>query len=311
MKRGDRAHTPIVGGILWLTAAHMAVCLIVFIFWRIAGDNARIRLFFQYQGSLFFILCAAVELMLAWSAFRQFSVGEPMRKAWLLITFASFYRLLGYFFSKILNSETYINPVFVIFGARDPSFYQVCERFGLIVSGPLSMAVLAAGLFLILRVLRRLSILSRLCVIDYVLIFSVAGFTLRQIYEIALELQHPPHDLFKVLSWPSDLFLSVLLIEAILIRRSAVQTGWGLLAKSWGAFSLAILFTLLGDVGLWATTNHYYIPWPYSSFTWYIWFFASAAYALGPAYQVEAYRRAYREAKSASAGPTIPASISK
>lgn len=294
-----------------MTAIHMSVCLLVFIFWQASGDNARIELFFQYQGSLFFVLFAAVELILAWSAFRQFSAGEPLRKAWLLIAFASFYRFLGYFFSKILNGETYLNPVFVFWGARDPSLYRVCERFGLIVSGPLSMATLAAGLFIILRVLRRLSILSRLKVIDYVLIFAVIGFTLRQTWEIAFELQHPPYDLFKVLSWPSDLFLSVLLVEAILIRRSAVQTGWGLLAKSWGAFSMGILFTFLGDVGIWATTNHYYIPWPYSAYNWYIWFLASVAYALGPAYQVEAYRRAYREAAIASAEPSIPASISK
>jgi hypothetical protein len=311
MNTEGTSHTPIVNGILWVTAIHMAVCLVIFMFWQVAGDNARIELFFRYQGSLFFVLCAAVELVLAWSAFRQFSVGEPLRKAWLLISFASFYRLFGYFFSKILNGETYLNPVFVIFGARDPSFYRVCERFGLIVSGPLSMAVLGAGLFLILRVLRRLSILSRLRAIDYVLISAVAAFTLRQLYEIALELRHPPYDLFKVLSWPGDLLLSILLIEAILIRRSAIQTGWGLLAKSWGAFSLAILLTSLGDIGIWATTNHYYIPWPYSSFAWYIWFFASAAYALGPAYQVEAYRRAYREAKIPTAGPSIPTPISK
>jgi hypothetical protein len=299
MKDSGKSHTPIVTGILWLTAVHMAVCLMVFVFWRMSGDDTRIEIFFKYQGSLFFIACAGIELLLAWIAYRQFSPGELLRSAWLFITLASFYRFFGYLFSQILNSDTYINPIIVIFGIRNPSFLLACERFGLIVSGPLSMAVLAIGLFLILRVLKRLGILSRISLVDIVLISIVVLFTLRQMYEIAGELRgmHSPYNIYKILSWPSDLFLSILLIEAILIRRSAIQTGWGLIARSWGAFSLGILFTSLGDIGIWATANHYYIPWPYSSFTWYIWFLASAAYALGPAYQVEACRRAYREAR--------------
>jgi hypothetical protein len=304
------ARAPIVNGILWLTAIHMAVSAVIFIFWRISGDNARIELFFTYQGSIFFIVCAAVELLLAWIAFRQFSQGEPMHAAWMLIMLAALYRFIGYLFSKILNSESYLNPIFLIFGSKDASFYRTCERFGLLVSGPLNMLVLAAGLYLILRNLNRLGMLSKLRAVDYALITAVAGFTIRQAYEIAewVRTAPAPYDLFKVLSWSSDPLLSILLIEAILIRRSAAQAGWGLLAKSWGAFSLGIFLTSLGDIGIWATTNHNYLPWPYSSITWYIWFLASAAFALGPAYQVEACRRAYREAEYVTPEASAPAS---
>jgi hypothetical protein len=286
----------------------MAVSALIFILWRISGDNVLIELFFKYQGSLFFILCAAAEMWLAWSAFRQFSEGEPLRIAWFLITLASLYRFIGYFFSKILNSETFLNPIFLFFGAHDKSFYSRFESFGLFVSGPLNMAVLACGLFLILRTLRRIGFLYRLRAFDYLLIAAVAAFTVRQIYEIAVWLRMPQtaFDLSKALGWASDPLLSILILEAILIRRSAVETGYGLLAKSWGAFSIGIFLTSLGDIGIWATTNHNYIPWPYSSVTWYIWFLASVAFVLGPAYQVEAYRRAFREARSISIG--VPSS---
>ena len=302
--------TPIVNAVIWVTAVHLAVSAVIFILWRISGDNARIELFFKYQGSLFIVLCAAAELLLAWIAFRQFSAGEPMRAVWLLIAFASFYRFIGYSFSQILDTESFLNPLYLILGPRNSSFYQAFQDFGLLISGPLSMAVLAAGLYMMLRTLRRLHMLSRLRLLDYFLISAVVAFTIRQAYEIArwVEMTPPPYDPYKVLGWASDPLLSILLIEAILIRRSAVGTGWGLLAKSWGGFSLGIFLTSLGDIGIWAT-SHNYLPWPYSSITWYVWFLASAAYVLGPAYQVEACRRAHREAEVISPRTQTPASI--
>jgi hypothetical protein len=300
--------TPIVHSILWLTAAHMAVCALIFAQWRATDSDLFIEMFFNYQGSLFFVLCAAAETWLAWCALQQFSQGEPLKNAWLLIALASGYRLIGYIFSKILIGDTYLNPIYWLFGSQDQSFYSMLKNFGLFISGPLNMIVLAWGLFLMLRALRRLGFLFRLRTLDYLLISAVAAFTIRQIYEIIVWIQtpHATYDMAKALMWSSDPLLSILILEAIIIRRSAVETGYGLLAKSWTAFAVGIFLTSLGDIGLWATTNHYYIPWPYSSFTWCIWFLASAAYALGPAYQVEAYRRAFREAKVIAMG--VPSS---
>ena len=42
------------------------------------------------------------------------------------------------------------------------------------------------------------------------------------------------------------------------------------------------------------------IPWPVSSMTWYIWYPATAAYTLGPAYQVEAAARVTMDARAGS-----------
>jgi hypothetical protein len=307
-KNFQTAGTPIVRGILLFTAAHMAVSVFVFIIWRASGDNGLIETFFKYQGSLFFVICAAAETLLAWSAFRQFSKGEPLKAAWLLIALASFYRFAGYIFSQILGAESYLNPVFLVFGPQDSSFYAKFKSYGIFIAGPLNMAILACGLFIILRMLRRVGFLSRLRFFDFVLIAAVAIFTMRQIYEIIewIRTTNAEYDLYKALGWASDPLLSILILEAVLIRRSTIETGYGLLSKSWGAFSLGIFLTSLGDIGIWAT-SHNYLPWPYNSIAWYVWFLASAAYALGPAYQVEAYRRACREAEYISNG--IPSSF--
>jgi len=296
MKRIDLSGTPIAGGILWLTGLHMAAAALTFAVWRFTADDAWVELFFKYQGSLFFVACASIELWLAWCAFRQFSQGEPMRAAWLLIAIGSFYRLTGFVFTQVLGVESYLNPVYAAFGSLDPSFSSACRSFGLVVGGPLHMAALAAGLFLVLRVLARLGILSRLRLSDILLLGGVAAYAIRQFYEFIAWLRAAPvpNDYAKLLSWAVDPFLCVLLLEAVLIRRSAIDTGWGLLALSWRAFVGGIFLTLVGDIGLWAT-NQGYLPWPYSSITWYVWFLASACYALAPAYQVEAYRRAVRE----------------
>ncbi len=290
-------HTPIASGILWLTGIQMASSALTVVLWRLTANDSWIDLFFKYQGCLFFIVCAALEAYLAWSAFRQFSPGEPMRAAWLLIAIGSLYRLTGFIFTQTLSVESYLNPLFLVFGSLDASVSSTCRRFGLLVSGPLHMALLAAGLFLILRILRRLGILSRLRLPDRFLLAGVAAFGVRQLYEFSVWLRSAPapYDFYKLLSWAIDPFLCVLLFEAVLIWRSAADTGWGLLARSWRAFAAGIFLTSLGNMGLWATAQSY-LPWPYSSITWYVWFLASAAYALGPAYQVEAYRRTLREA---------------
>jgi len=92
--------------------------------------------------------------------------------------------------------------------------------------------------------------------------------------------------------------LIVLLIEVICIRRSLLGMEWGLIARCWAAFAAAIALTALGNIGIWATWTGY-LPWPWSSMVWYVWFLVSGAFALGPAYQVQAFRsivgRTHRE----------------
>jgi hypothetical protein len=90
-----------------------------------------------------------------------------------------------------------------------------------------------------------------------------------------------------MLLWLSDPLLSLLLIEAILVRRSVVRMGQGLVAKCWGMYVLAIVITSAGDAAIWAG-NHDLLSEQLTALSWYIWFVAAAAFACAPAYQLAA-----------------------
>ena len=92
-----------------------------------------------------------------------------------------------------------------------------------------------------------------------------------------------------MLTWPNDMLLAVLLLEAILLFRTAADMGKGYIAWAWGAFAVAIFLTVLESIGQWLTA-YGYLPYPENAVTWYVWYVWAAAFALGPAYQVDAIR---------------------
>jgi hypothetical protein len=135
--------------------------------------------------------------------------------------------------------------------------------------------------------------------VDYLLLVLVLGFTLRQghqIYFLVAE-ESKPLTLSAILTWFNDPLLSCLLVEAVLIRRAVVSMGWGLVSKSWGAYTVAIFLTSLAHMITWA--NRYgYIRWQLGAIAWYLWFVVTAAYALGPAYQLQASIRAKQQLRN-------------
>jgi len=66
--------------------------------------------------------------------------------------------------------------------------------------------------------------------------------------------------------------------------------GWGLVNRCWGAFVAAILLTCAADIIAWANV-YVPLPWQVNVLSWHIWFVAGAAFALGPAYQLQAVQR--------------------
>jgi hypothetical protein len=118
-----------------------------------------------------------------------------------------------------------------------------------------------------------------------------AGFTVWEIYDLLLGVPGAPVSFEQAVVLVNIPLLSLLLIEAVLVRRFSLRMGGGLIAQCWGAFTAAILVTFVGDVAVWLFA-HGPVPVPLNATSWYVWFLASAAYALAPAYQVEACRRA-------------------
>ena len=118
------------------------------------------------------------------------------------------------------------------------------------------MLLLAVGLGVVLRLYKRLGILADLKPVDYFLLALVLGFTLRQghqIYQLVAQ-ANDQVTLTAILNWVTDPLLSCLLVEAVLIRRAVVSMGWGLISKSWGAYTAAIFLTSLAHIITWADT---------------------------------------------------------
>lgn len=283
--------------IFWTTGGHLVSGLTFWAVWQLTQDEVWIRYFFDYQSALFFALLGGLEFVLAIWAWSQFSSNQPLRSAWLLVVLASACRLMGLVLAHVLGIRSYLNPSFFLAEPWIASRSQVLRQIGLAISGPIHMLVLACALFRVLKVYRGLKMSAKLKLIDYLLVLVVSLYTVMQMYEIVRSLPQAGQHLtvYTLLNWITDPLLSLLLFEAIFIRRYVVAMGGGLIARCWGAFTVAIFVTSLGDMGLWVVRNEY-IPYPLNSITWFIWFFASAAYALGPAYQVEATRRAQSQA---------------
>jgi hypothetical protein len=208
-----------------------------------------------------------------------------MRLAWGMIACAALARLGGVLLRAVSdghlpwgNWDQLSQP----FGGMFVSLSQL----GLVVGGPLSMAFLAVGLGRALSIQRKFHFAGSLTRGDQALLFLVLAFSISQLaINLPLLGNHPT--VGTMLLWLSDPLLSLLLIEAILVRRSVIRMGQGLVAKCWGMFVLAIVITSAGDAAIWAS-NHNFLSESVTALSWYIWFFASAAFASAPAYQLAA-----------------------
>jgi hypothetical protein len=159
-------------------------------------------------------------------------------------------------------------------------------QLGMVIGGPLSMAFLAFGLGRVLSIQRRFRLPGSLTHGDKALIVLILAFSISQL-AINLPLLRGQNSLGTILLWMSDPLLALLLVQAVLVRRSVIRIGQGLLAKCWGMFVVAIVTTSLGDAAIWAN-NHNFLPESLTALSWYIWFIPAAAFASAPAYQLAA-----------------------
>ncbi|MPY86855.1 MAG: hypothetical protein GEU99_02940 [Luteitalea sp.] len=260
--------------------------------WWQTGDPAWIQSYFHYPGTLFFIACSALGAALSGLVWRHFSRGELLRPAWFLIFLSALCQLVGALAGHLLGRPSLMNPLVYLSANTSEILIDRALDVGRVLS-PLYMALLACGLFYVLRACRRNGVLGRLKPIDVILIGIVSGYTIHFFATSVLTPMRPSEPVDVVLAWTSDPLLCVLLLEAILIHRSAANLGWGLIPRCWVAFTTAILLTSLGDMGLWAWGKGY-LPYALAVVSWHVWFVASACFALGPAYQLQAILQASR-----------------
>lgn len=182
---------------------------------------------------------------------------------------------------------------------------QAAGQYGELFN-PLYMLFLVLGLFYVLKACRQSGILGRFRAIDVILFGAIAAYT-AGFFATDVFSPHrgaPQTAAQTVLNWTSDPLLCILLFQAILIRRSVANMGWGLIARCWLCFTVAIFATSVGDIGLWAWSRGY-LSEPLQIASWYVWFLASAAFALGPCYQLQAMLHATASVR----GSEVPAPV--
>jgi len=280
--------------ILWTTGFLFITGIAAAIAWSITGDNRWVRSFFTYPGSLYLLGCGCLQLWFSFRCWQQFSPGDSLRPAWLFISAAAALQLIGGFLTQWLGIASGINPIVLLPVALRESLRRGALTWGELFS-PLYMVLLACGLFFVLRACRQIGVLHKLTTVDFALFGVVVLYTVLFFATVVFSPEHGGRTigLHAIISWASDPLLCVLLVEAILIRRSAANLGWGLVSRCWMCFTAAIFLTSVGDIGLWAWSKGYLTRYLQVA-SWHVWFLASAAYVLGPAYQYQAMLRAVR-----------------
>ena len=273
-----------------VTASYLIVGLVVFAVWQIAGNNAWIEEFFRVPGALLLVWLAAVGLLFSLRVHRGFLPGEPMRRGWQLIAFSAGSELAGSVLVQVVGTESRLNPLtYFPHGAEQVPAWR---SLGIFFDGPCRFALLAAALFLVLQLYRQSGFLGRYTVLDWVVLTAFGAYVVREAAEVVVAMQRgksfPPG---QILNFPADPLLWVLLAQALRLLRSVQQMGAGWISRCYGAFSVGIFLTLVGDVAVWATSWGY-LPWPWSALGWYVWIPAAVAFALAPVYQWEAMQSA-------------------
>jgi hypothetical protein len=277
-----------VSRLLWIACAVQVILVTgALARWIAAGDQAGAANFLRHQGCYLLAGLAAAEYLLAIAAWRLFERGHPMRSAWSFLMAASGFRLLGLAVMSLASG-------FASGGAQTPggtsaSPAAVIGEIGPAIANPLSLAFLAGGLFIVLKAYRQVGLLRRPGWLDAVLLVGVCVFFAGRLYLLVRWPAMAPSG--RGLDGIRDVLLAVLLFQAVLIRRSPLHADGGLIGRAWGAYPVAILLTCAGEVGI-PLVGAGPAAWHLIYLHCCLWALAGLAYALGPAYQVEAILRA-------------------
>lgn len=271
---------------IWiLVAVHLAAGAIAFVHFLVTGQYTLLRFYFGIESRPFFLMMTAAECILAFACCTWFESDEPMHLAWTTIAWAALARVVGTLMHVFSETPLPWNTWSWLHAQPFGPFASLGE-VGSIVGSPLSMALLSVGLWRILRIQRKFHLLAVLTRGDQTLLALILAFTLCQVVRIVSLFGSHPH-LGTVLLWASDPLLSLLLVEAVLVRRSVLRMGGGLVARCSGMYVLGIVMTSAGDAAMWAN-DHGMLPPALTVLSWYIWFVAAAAFASAPAYQLAA-----------------------
>ena len=274
--------------ILGITACYLVIGILAFVVWQVSGNMAWIVDFFGVPAAVLMVCLAGTEFGLSTLAFQHFAPDDLLRPGWILIACSGGCQTIGLLCSQIFGAHSRLNPL------TDSAelLIPVARHAGLLIGGTFRFALLAAGLHFALKAYQRSGLLGRLRRIDWAVLVGFITYLVRNVVDLVVTMHRGKvPDVWEVLGWPVDPLLCLLLVQALLLLRSAIQMNGGIIARCWKAFSVGIFLTAAGDVGMWAF-NYGYLPWPWNSLTWYIWLPAAAAFACAPAFQLDVIRDA-------------------
>lgn len=270
---------------------YLAAGIATFAAYRITGNADLIEFFFRVPGAIAAVALATLQLALSTLVCRQFETSEPMGIAWQFISLAAACEVAATLANQIFAVNSILNPLRLASWWSEPAAAGI-HQFGFIMGGTLRFALLALGLFGALRVYQRSGFLGRLTKPDLALLALGALYVIWEFVDLGIALQKGKQPSWtEIAGWPVDPLLWVLLLEALWLYRSVRRMGTSRVGRCWMAFSAGIGLVLVGDILLWAAA-YGYVRWPWTALGWYVWLPAGAAFALAPAYQLEAIRHA-------------------
>jgi hypothetical protein len=253
---------------------YLIVHLFVLYVWNAAGQVFSIQGTSDGTSALSVTAMAGVDLWLCLVVLRSFPAGAPLRTSWMLIALAAGARVAAGVLAQI----------------------EQIRLAAPIAGGPVRLAFLAAAMLGVLRILRQFGFWARPSATDWAVSGIVCLFTLCRFAEAgAASLAGRPIGLEDWISLAGLPILCVLFLEAMLLRRAVLRMGNGLVTKGWLALVCGILLTGAGEVALWVIPRDSQTL-PLGLFGALIRLPVAAAFALVPAYQVAAQRRAIKPA---------------
>jgi hypothetical protein len=283
--------------ILISLGAYATVSLFVLYLWNAAGQAFSIQGTSDSTSALSVTGMAAVDLWLCLVVLRSFPAGSPLRSTWMLLTLAAAARAASGVLAEFLGTIWLLNPLSWSEQSK-PGLIGQIRQAALIAGGPIRLALLAAAMLAVLRVLRKYGFPVRPTFGDWAVSGIVCMFTLARLGEAcAASLagrQIGQADWISLAGLP---ILCVLSMEAMLLRRSVARMGNGLIPRGWVALAYGVLLMVAGEVVLWVLP-HYSQTLPLAMVCALMPLTIGSVFALVPAYQLAAQRRAMRPAGS-------------
>lgn len=284
--------------ILALAALHVAAGVVLWVAWRLGGPFEPVQWYFDGPGALALLGFALAETALAAYAWSSFTWDQPMWAAWGSLTLGGAVRTAGVVIAHILTARTWLNPI-PAWNGREP-----LHEIGLMLTGPGHVLFVLLAMGIAFQVYWSEGWRARLRWVDWAIIGAVGVYVARQAWELLfLYREEFLREPWKVVNWVTDplIFLS-LCLALLLYRMSGGFREGGLVGRCWAMYAAGLFFSSGGDMGMWLVYSGR-LTWDQASLiTWYIWYPAAAAYAAGPALQVEAVlavRRAWAAALNA------------